>query len=126
MGQGERERERERACVAAKHSPLHPLHTPTQSFGGLGALSRHAGRLASAIADALAVDALDRGALATINPYSPSLSAAWMLQAAMSSLPEAPPPSPDFIVKLLGSNFGALAAAGNAAARPFLRDTLQF
>lgn len=44
----------------------------------------------------------------------------------MSSVPEAPPPSSDFIVKLLGSNFGALAAAGDAAARPFLRDTLQF
>jgi hypothetical protein len=96
------------------------------SFGGLGALSRHGRRLAAAVADALAADALDRRALAAINPYSPSLSAAWMLQTAMSSSPEAPPPSADFITRLLGANFGALAAAGDAAARPFLRDTLQF
>lgn len=96
------------------------------SFGGLGALSRHAGRIAAAVADALAVDALDRGSLTSINPYSPSLACAWMLQAAMSSSPDAPPPSPDFIIRLLGKNFEALAAAGDAAARPFLRDTLQF
>ena len=96
------------------------------SFGGLGALSRHAPRLATALSDALEKDCLDRASLAAINAYSPGLSAAWMLQRAMSARPEAPPPSPDFINRLLGANFRAMQGAGDAAMRPFLQDVLQF
>ena len=156
------------------------------SFGGLGALARHGARTARAVADALSADALDRAALAAVNPYNPGLSAAWMLQSAMSASPgvwgggvegwrgrgrrararwrwsrppappaapaaratrgvarhhrealptaptprpvssEKPAPTPDFIPRLLAANFAAMGAAGDAVARPFLRDTLQF
>ena len=49
-----------------------------------------------------------------------------MLQRAMSAPPEAPPPTPDFINRLLGANFAAMQAGGDRVVRPFLQDTLQF
>jgi hypothetical protein len=69
------------------------------SFGGFGALTRHMGRLRSALTDALAADALSAAELGLVNGYNPGLSAAWMLQRAMTGSrgPEELGPSPDLI-----------------------------
>jgi hypothetical protein len=62
--------------ASATQSPL--------SFGGFGSMLRHLGRLASGVAQALQEDALSRCELALMQPYQPSLSAAWLFQRAMS------------------------------------------
>eukprot|EP00208_Stichococcus_sp_RCC1054_P007563 CAMPEP_0206136508 /NCGR_PEP_ID=MMETSP1473-20131121/1749_1 /ASSEMBLY_ACC=CAM_ASM_001109 /TAXON_ID=1461547 /ORGANISM="Stichococcus sp, Strain RCC1054" /LENGTH=633 /DNA_ID=CAMNT_0053529101 /DNA_START=287 /DNA_END=2188 /DNA_ORIENTATION=+ len=95
------------------------------SFGGFGALTRHLPRLTTAINEALAADALDRGSLAAINSYSPGLSGAWMLQRAMS-VKVGQQPDPAFINTLLGTNFGAMEKLGPSVLYPFLQDVPQF
>jgi lycopene cyclase CruP len=92
------------------------------SFGGLGALLRHARRLVGALDDALRADALGREDLGRVSPYNPALSAAWMLQRAMTAARapgEAAPP--DLINKMLGGNFAAMEGLGDAVMRPFLQ-----
>ncbi|KAK9845750.1 hypothetical protein WJX81_001368 [Elliptochloris bilobata] len=95
------------------------------SFGGFGALTRHLHRLQNAIGEALEADALDRAALGAINAYNPGLSSAWMLQRAMSVRPGRQP-APDFVNKLLGANFAAMAQRGDPVLRPFLQDVVRF
>ena len=58
--------------AAAIQSPL--------SFGGFGAMLRHLPRLAAGVDDALTEDRLRKGDLALLQPYQPSLSAAWLFQ----------------------------------------------
>lgn len=96
------------------------------SFGGFGALARHLGRLAGAIKEAVEARETNRYSLALINQYNPGLSAAWMLQRAMS-IPAGSPPhyDRDFINTLLGRNFGVMERLGDATMRPFLQDVLQ-
>ncbi|GBF87530.1 glycine D-amino acid oxidase [Raphidocelis subcapitata] len=97
------------------------------SFGGFGALMRHARRLVGAIDDALACDALTKDELAAINPYSPALSAAWMLQRAMTAARGPGEAAPaNLINRMLGGNFAAMEGLGDAVMRPFLQDVLQF
>eukprot|EP00956_Cyclotella_meneghiniana_P043740 scaffold285663_cov139-Cyclotella_meneghiniana.AAC.2 len=50
------------------------------SFGGFGALTRHLGRISSALSEALEHDLLHKSDLSEINSYTPNLSAAWMFQ----------------------------------------------
>eukprot|EP00955_Chlamydomonas_euryale_P054830 355955-Chlamydomonas_euryale.AAC.4 len=57
------------------------------SFGGFGALMRHLRRLTNAVSEALDAEALDKESLGAIHAYNPGLSAAWMLQRAMSARP---------------------------------------
>jgi flavin-dependent dehydrogenase len=95
------------------------------SFGGFGALSRHLGRVAAAVDDALEADCLDRGALAAINPYTPNLAGAWLFQRAMSA-PRGTNPDPQFVNTLLGTNFGVMNRLGDGVLRPFLQDVPQF
>lgn len=58
--------------AAAAQSPL--------SFGGFGAMLRHLPRLAAGVDDALHEDRLSKGDLGLLQPYQPSLSAAWLFQ----------------------------------------------
>ena len=95
------------------------------SFGGFGALSRHLGRIANAVDDALAADCLDRGALGAINPYTPNLAGAWLFQRAMSA-PRGTNPDGQFVNELLGTNFGVMNRLGDDVLRPFLQDVPQF
>lgn len=68
----------------------------------------------------LQADALDKEALGIINAYSPGLSGAWMLQRAMS-LRVGQRQDPNFVNKLLGTNFGAMQRLGNGVLMPFLQ-----
>lgn len=54
------------------------------SFGGFGSMLRHVGRLSRAIMHALGTNHLSHADLALIQPYQPSLSAAWLFQKSMS------------------------------------------
>jgi hypothetical protein len=65
--------------ASASQSPL--------SFGGFGCMLRHCGRLVNAIGQALDQDKLTRGDLALIQPYQPSLAAAWLFQRSMGFKP---------------------------------------
>ena len=65
----------------ATHLTPGGLQSPL-SFGGFGAITRHIGRLTSAVESALDVDALSKEQLATINPYQANLRAAWLFQVA--------------------------------------------
>lgn len=125
------------------------------SFGGFGALGRHAQRIANAVEEAVLLEdegGLSRSALAAINPYSPGLSAAWLFQRAMSAgggrAGGGGGASPSFVNRLLGGAFAAMgggardvagdpsgaSARARAAAdptdgaplRPFLQDVLRF
>lgn len=58
--------------AAANQSPL--------SFGGFGAMLRHLPRLVAGVDDALGCDRLCKGDLVLLQPYQPSLSAAWLFQ----------------------------------------------
>jgi flavin-dependent dehydrogenase len=93
------------------------------SFGGFTALARHIGRLAGAITDAVQSDCLDRYELKFINPYSPSLSSAWMFQKSMSIGANKIRPNPTFINRLLGGNF-EIMAKDETALKPFLQDVI--
>ena len=97
------------------------------SFGGFGALLRHLKRLAGAVDDALGCDALARADLALINAYSPSLSAAWMLQRAMTAARAPSEAAPAALInRMLGGNFASMRGLGDGVMRPFLQDVLQF
>jgi hypothetical protein len=63
--------------AAAIQSPL--------SFGGFGAMLRHLPRLVAGVDDALRCGRLDKGDLALLQPYQPSLSAAWLFQRCGAS-----------------------------------------
>mmetsp|Transcript_4270 Transcript_4270/g.12136 ORF Transcript_4270/g.12136 Transcript_4270/m.12136 type:complete len:617 (+) Transcript_4270:3-1853(+) len=93
------------------------------SFGGFTALARHIGRLAGAITDAVESDCLDRHKLKFVNPYSPSLSSAWMFQKAMSIDPSRRRVDPTFINRLLGSNF-QIMSEDEMVLKPFLQDVI--
>eukprot|EP00775_Hariotina_reticulata_P005190 gene5190-5428_t len=54
------------------------------SFGGFGSMLRHLPRLARAISHALSSEKLSRQDLSWIQPYQPSLAAAWLFQRSMS------------------------------------------
>lgn len=58
--------------ASAAQSPL--------SFGGFGAMVKSVGRLTAGVGDALTDDRLDRASLGAVQPYMPSLSAAWLFQ----------------------------------------------
>jgi hypothetical protein len=55
------------------------------SFGGLAALARHLPRLVAGLDDALATGQVTQEGLGLLAPYMPNLSAAWMLQRAMTA-----------------------------------------
>ena len=95
------------------------------SFGGLGALLRHVGRLSNGMEDALLSDCLDKECLAKLNPYQPALSASWLFQKCMSVAPGATPPK-NFINELMATNFGVMEGLGDTVSRPFLQDVVQF
>jgi flavin-dependent dehydrogenase len=95
------------------------------SFGGLAAMARHLERMKGAIVEAISANALDRYSLKYINPYNPSLSAAWMMQRAMSIPADLKSYDRAFINRLLGGNFQAMRSAGDATLRPFLQDVLK-
>jgi len=120
------------------------------SFGGLAALSRHLPRLVSGLDDALACGQVTREGLGALAPYMPNLSAAWMLQRAMTAtrekggggggsssgsnsngssgqtpLPPLTSAPPALINRMLGGNFQAMAKLGDRVSRPFLQDVLR-
>ena len=70
-------------------------------------------------------DLLDKRSLRKINAYNPGLSAAWMLQRAMSVRPDEKIPQ-DLVNRMLSSNFHAMANSGDAVMRPFLQDVMKF
>ena len=94
------------------------------SFGGFGALSRHMGRISGAISDALKDDCLSKDDLATVNPYTPNLSAAWMFQKAMSVRIGQKVDS-KFVNRLLATNFEVMEDMGIDTIKPFLQDVVR-
>jgi len=80
-----------RSCTwrePASHAHIHPLlqigdasaaQSPL-SFGGFGAMLRHLPRLVVGVDDALREDRLEKADLGMLQPYQPSLSAAWLFQ----------------------------------------------
>jgi len=96
------------------------------SFGGFGALTRHLGRLSSAVVDSLEADSLQKADLGLVSPYLPNLSAVWLFQRAMSVRPSGKLPPSYFINKLLGTNFRVMKKLGDGVLRPFNQDVVQF
>lgn len=96
------------------------------SFGGFGALTRHLGRLSSAVVEALKADCLQKADLGLVSPYLPNLSAVWLFQHAMSVRPSGKLPPSNFINKLLGTNFRVMEKLGDGVLRPFNQDVVQF
>lgn len=90
------------------------------SFGGFGATTRHLPRVSVRLDEALRADALSRGDLRGINPYLPSLSSTWLFQRAMS-VGSQQRPAPDFINRLLATNFRSMRKFGDVVIRPFLQ-----
>lgn len=95
------------------------------SFGGFGAMVRHLERLTTGIHDALQSHALDRKALALLQPYQPGLSVTWLFQRAMSVGVEQTI-APNQINQLLGSVFTQMEQLGDPVLKPFLQDVIQF
>lgn len=95
------------------------------SFGGFGALTRHLGRVGTAISEALQDDCLHKDDLAEINAYQPNLSAAWMFQKAMS-MKMGTNPDPVFVNRLLATNFQVMDEMGQRTIKPFLQDVVRF
>jgi len=95
------------------------------SFGGFGALTRHLGRVGGAISEALENDVLHKDDLSQINAYQPNLSAAWMFQKAMS-VKMGQTVDPDFVNRLLATNFKVMDEMGPKTMRPFLQDVVKF
>jgi len=94
------------------------------SFGGLGALTRHLGRITTAVSEALHNDCLQKDDLAAINPYTPNLSAAWMFQKAMSVRPGQKVDT-KFVNRLLATNFKVMDDMGIDTIKPFLQDVIR-
>jgi len=95
------------------------------SFGGFGAITRHIGRLTSAVEGALEADALGKDQLALVNPYQANLRAAWLFQASMRPPVKPGAWSEDFISKVLVSTFEVMESRGEEVMLPFLQDTLR-
>lgn len=116
--------------ASAAQSPL--------SFGGFGAMVKSVGRLTDGVSDSLTGDRLDRRSLSAVQPYMPSLSAAWLFQRAMAlgigSLSKDRPGGgstrgivpPDHVNRLMKCNFSVMRRLGEWVLHPFLQDTLQF
>lgn len=111
---------------------------------------RHLPRLAEGSASALVADRLRRADLCLLQPYQPSLSAAWLFQRSMSlrmgqlaagqpgtaPAPAGDRPQPqralrdarlsaDHINRVLACNFGVMRSLGAWVLRPFLQDTVR-
>ena len=95
------------------------------SFGGFGALTRHLDRVGGAISEALDNDCLHKDDLGEINAYMPNLSASWMFQKAMSVRP-GQKPNPEFVNRLLATNFQIMDEMGQRTIKPFLQDVIRF
>lgn len=96
------------------------------SFGGFGALTRHLGRLSSAVVEALEADCISKEELSLASPYLPNLSAVWLFQHAMSVRARGKMPPSNFINKLLATNFKVMERLGDSVLRPFNQDVVQF
>ncbi|KAL7429994.1 hypothetical protein ACHAXH_006011 [Discostella pseudostelligera] len=95
------------------------------SFGGFGALTRHLGRISSAVVEALEHDLLHKDDLGMINAYAPNLSAAWMFQKAMS-VRIGQKVDPKFVNRLLATNFEVMHNMGvKSTMMPFLQDVVR-
>jgi len=95
------------------------------SFGGFGAMVRHLERLTHGIHQALESNALDRKALALLQPYQPNVSVTWLFQKAMS-VGINQPVDPNQINQLLADVFQEMSQLGEPVLRPFLQDVVQF
>lgn len=95
------------------------------SFGGFGAMVRHLPRLAVGIDEALRTDALDRAALALLQPYQPNVSVTWLFQKAMSA-GMGQVLAPNQINDLLVGVFDEMQQLGDPVLKPFLQDVVQF
>jgi len=95
------------------------------SFGGFGALTRHLGRITTAVDEALEYNLLDKEFLGEINAYTPNLSAAWMFQKAMS-VKVGQRVDPKFVNRLLSVNFEVMDSMGPSTIKPFLQDVIRF
>lgn len=95
------------------------------SFGGFGALTRHLRRQATAISEALENDCLHKDDLGLINAYTPNLSAAWMFQKAMSVPKNKNGVDPQFVNRLLATNFEIMNDMGERTLLPFLQDVVR-
>ena len=95
------------------------------SFGGFGALTRHLGRISSAVVEAVEHDLLHKNELGLINAYSPNLSASWMFQKAMS-VRIGQKVNPKFVNRLLATNFEVMHDMGiQSTMMPFLQDVVR-
>ncbi|KAL3932218.1 MAG: hypothetical protein SGPRY_000794 [Prymnesium sp.] len=123
--------------VSYKSSPLPPafdrilqvgdasgIQSPL-SFGGFGAITRHLRRLTLSVCDALHAGCLTRESLGAINPYQPSLRAAWLFQAAMRPPPGAAGGDGGFISRVLVATFETMERRGDGVMMPFLQDVLR-
>jgi hypothetical protein len=95
------------------------------SFSGLGALTRHLGRITSAVDEAMENRLLDKEHLGAINAYTPNLSAAWMFQKAMS-VRMGQNVDENFVNRLLAVNFEVMDGMGLQTIKPFLQDVIRF
>ena len=94
------------------------------SFGGFGALTRHLSRVADSVKEALDADALAAGDLAAINPYTPNLSATWMFQKSFV-VPLDKKRPPNFVNRLMRTNYDNMRDLGDDVLRPFNQDVVQ-
>ncbi|WP_390883307.1 hypothetical protein [Kovacikia minuta] len=95
------------------------------SFGGFGAMIRHLKRLTEGIHESLQVDALDRRALALLQPYQPNLAVTWLFQRAMS-VGANQKIAANQINQVLSGVFKEMSALGEPILKPFLQDVVQF
>jgi hypothetical protein len=95
------------------------------SFSGLGALTRHLGRITTAVDEAMTNKLLDKENLGAINAYTPNLSAAWMFQKAMS-VRMGQNVDENFVNRLLAVNFEVMDGMGLQTIKPFLQDVIRF
>lgn len=88
-------------------------------------MTRHLGRISTAIDEALEADLLHKDYLGEINAYTPNLSAAWMFQKAMS-VKEGQKVDEEFVNRLLAVNFEVMNNMGQRTIKPFLQDVIRF
>jgi len=110
------------------------------SFGGFGAMLRHLPRLDEAIHEALEGNHLKAKDLKLVQPYMPSLSAAWLFQQAMGFEPHQMGYSSEnpaevatgsewtktHINRVLKANFSAMKTMDKKVLLSFLQDTIMF
>ncbi|KAK9841219.1 hypothetical protein WJX74_002056 [Apatococcus lobatus] len=118
--------------AGAAQSPL--------SFGGFASMVRHLPRLSAGINQALRKDALDERGLGLLQPYQPSLAAAWLFQRSMAlrvgQLQQARGEGrrrhvsgwvpPGHINRILSCTFRVMQTFGDSMLRPFLQDTIRW